>query len=106
MSDRFRRFERAQWPNANVRREAPVILRLGDRTLYGRLDVVVETPEAIVIIDHKSLPGGRAQWLDQARKNAGQLKTYGDAVRAATSPSKPVRKALHLPIAGEILFVE
>ena len=106
MSDRFRRFVDSRWPNATLRREAPILWRIGNRTLTGRLDVVVETADAIVVIDHKSFPGGRAQWLDQARKYAGQLRSYGDAVRAATSQPKPVQVALHLPIGGEVLFVE
>ena len=89
-----------------MRREAPINWRVDGRTLAGRLDLVVEANSEIVVFDHKSFPGGRALWFDQARKYAGQLRSYGDAVRAATSGAKPVRLALHLPIGGEILFVE
>jgi ATP-dependent exoDNAse (exonuclease V) beta subunit len=81
-------------------------MRIGDRTLTGRLDAVVEAADEIIVIDHKSFPGGRAQWLDQARRYAGQLKTYSEAVRAANGSPKAVRVALHLPIGGEVLFIE
>ena len=106
MGARFRQFVTSRWPGATLRREAPINWRVGGRTLAGRLDLVVEANSEIVVFDHKSFPGGRAQWFDQARKYAGQLRSYGDAVRAATSGAKPVRLALHLPIGGEILFVE
>jgi len=106
MSDRFRQFVDERWPNAILHREAPIHWRSGDRTLSGRLDVVVEAPDAIIVIDHKSFPGGRAQWIDQARKHAGQLRSYRDAVSAAMADAKPVCLVLHLPIVGEVLFIE
>ncbi len=106
MGDRFRKFVAGNWPGSTLRREPPILQRIGDRTLRGRLDVVVETDSEIVLIDHKSFPGGRPQWLEQAKKHAGQMRTYREAVRAATSFAKPVRMALHLPISGEVLFIE
>ena len=79
--------------------------RIGDRTLKGRLDAVVDTPDAMIVIDHKSYPGGRAQWIEQARKYAGQLRNYSDAVVSVAAP-RPVTVALHLPVSGTVLFVE
>jgi len=105
MGTRFRKFVDDNWPGALLRREAPITRRIGNQTLRVRLDAVVETPDAIVIIDHKSYPGGRAQWIEQARKYAGQLRTYRDAV-AAVAGSRPVQVALHLPVSGTVLFVE
>jgi hypothetical protein len=104
MGGRFWRFVAERWPNANLRREAPINWRTGDRTLIGRLDLVIDAPNEMVVFDHKSFPGGRAQWFDQARKYAGQLRSYSEAVRVAAA--KPARAALHLPIGGEVLFVE
>jgi ATP-dependent exoDNAse (exonuclease V) beta subunit len=104
MGGRFWRFVAGRWPNAKLRREAPINWRTGDHTLIGRLDLVIDAPSEMVVFDHKSFPGGRAQWFDQARKYAGQLRSYSEAVRVATA--KPVRTALHLPIGGEVLFVE
>ena len=106
MGTRFRSFVDKRWPGAFLRREAPIIYRVGDRTMSGRLDIVVETSDAIIVIDHKSFPGARTDWLDQARKYAGQLRVYGEAIRASLPVRKPVLLALHLPIGGEVLFIE
>lgn len=73
MGTRFRKFIDSRWPDSVLRREAPVTHRRGSRTLSGRLDVIIEATDAIVVIDHKSFPGGEALWLDQAKKHAGQL---------------------------------
>ena len=105
MGTRFLAFIDKRWPQAVLRREAPILYRVGDRTMSGRLDLVIEAPDEIVIIDHKTFPGGRAQRLEQARKYAGQLRLYRDAIRAAVG-AKPVKTALHLPIAGEVFMVE
>ena len=106
MGNRFRQFIDKRWPSAILRREAPITYRMGHQTLSGRLDVVVETSEAIVIVDHKSFPGGRSQWLNQARKHAGQLRVYRDAISASLATPKPIRLALHLPISGEVLMID
>ena len=91
MGTRFRAFVDKRWPGAVLRRETPVVHRMGDRTLSGRLDVVIEASDAVVVIDHKSFPGPRALWLDQARKHAGQLRVYGEALSASLPAPKPVR---------------
>jgi ATP-dependent exoDNAse (exonuclease V) beta subunit len=106
MGSRFQQFVTSRWPDATVRREAPINWRVDGRTLAGRLDVVVEATDEIVVFDHKSFPGGRAQWIDQARKHGGQLRKYGEAVAATAEPRRPIRLAIHLPIGGEVLFVE
>jgi ATP-dependent exoDNAse (exonuclease V) beta subunit len=106
MGTRFRGFVDKHWPGAVLRREAPINYRIGDRTMSGRLDVVVETPDAIIVVDHKSFPGPRPQWLEQAKKHGGQLRLYREAIRASMPVPKPVKLALHLPIAGEVLMVE
>lgn len=63
-----------------------VTCREGGRTLSGRVDAFVETPDVIIVVDHKSFPGARAQWLDQAKMHAGQLLLYGEAITAAMPP--------------------
>lgn len=106
MGDRFRTFIDTGWPNSLLRREAPVTHRIDGRTLSGRIDAVVETEDEIIVIDHKSFPGGGSQWQAQADKYFGQLQLYGDALQAAADAPKRVRMALHLPISGEMLMVE
>jgi ATP-dependent helicase/nuclease subunit A len=106
MSTRFHAFLDKRWPGGILRRETPVTHRLGNRTLSGRIDVIIETPEAMVVIDHKSFPGSRTQWLEQAKRYAAQMRLYSGTLKAATSMPKPIHLALHLPIAGEVLMVE
>ena len=106
MGSRFRAFVESKWPGAIIRREAPITYRIGNRTLSGRIDVFVETADLIIVIDHKSFPGARTQWLDQARRYTGQLRLYGNAITASLPASKRVLLALHLPISGEVLVVE
>jgi ATP-dependent exoDNAse (exonuclease V) beta subunit len=106
MGTRFRVYIDKRWPGAVLRRETPIVHRMGNRTLSGRLDLVVETSDAIIVVDHKSFPGGRPQWLEQARKHAGQLRLYGEAISATWATPKPVQLALHLPISGELLIIQ
>lgn len=105
MGSRFRKCIEDKWPQASIHREAPVVWRNGDRTLSGRIDIYLELPDRIIVIDHKSFPGGRSQWLDQVQKYAGQLNVYADAINASLPDKKLVELALHLPISGELLFL-
>ena len=104
MGDRFRAFVSIRWPAGILRREAPITQRIGDQTLSGRIDAVVETEQEIIIIDHKSFPGGRSQWQAQAEKYYGQLLCYAGTLAAANDEKRAVM-ALHLPISGEVLMI-
>lgn len=106
MGSRFRDFVGKRWPGAVLRREAPIVCRIGDRTLSGRIDLVVETHEVVVVFDHKSFPCAHDKWADQVKKHAGQLRIYRDAIVAALPAPRPVMLALHLPMSGEVLVVE
>jgi len=106
MGSRFRGFIDKRWPDAILRREAPITYRMGHRTLSGRIDVFVEISDAIIVIDHKSFPGNRTQWLEQAKRYTGQLRLYGEAITASIPTPKQIQLALHLPISGEMLMVE
>lgn len=106
MSSRFKKFINEEWPEAILHRESPIVWRDGDRTLSGRIDVYLELPEKIVVIDHKSFPGDRSQWLDQAKKYAAQLKLYADAINASLPEKKIIELALHLPVSGQMLIID
>lgn len=105
-SDRFHAFVAARWPGARIRCEVPVTHRRGNRTLAGRIDVLVETDAELVVIDHKSFPGAKAKWHAQADKYAGQLAVYAEALRAHADGRKSVQTALHLPISGTVLMID
>ena len=76
MGTRFRGFVAGRWPQAVVSREAPILYRVGDRTMSGRLDVVVETPDAIIVVDHKSFPRPHAvaRAGEEARRTVAPLR--------------------------------
>lgn len=105
MSTRFFAFVEQRWPGAILHREAPILQRVGEQTISGRLDAIVETDDEIVIIDHKSFPGGPDQWPAQVKKHAGQLSAYADVLDAHGGGSKQIRLALHLPVSGTVLVV-
>jgi ATP-dependent exoDNAse (exonuclease V) beta subunit len=106
MGSRFRAFVDRRWPGGALMREAPITCRMGERTMSGRIDAIVETPDVIVIFDHKSFPGRASAWVQQVRKHAGQLRLYREAIAAALPAPKLIVLALHLPISGEVLVVE
>jgi len=56
--------------------------------LSGWIDLLVDTPNGWLIVDHKSFPGAQSDWPQQALKYAGQLAGYRQAMLA--SSQKPV----------------
>jgi len=105
-SDRLRTWVNTRWPEATCRYEWPVHqIREGGSELRGFADLVLELPDAIVVIDHKTFPGTRAKGVEKARGFAGQLAAYADAVSIATG--KPVQGCwIHLPVVGVVVRVE
>lgn len=94
----FRRYAATRRVGGVLRREAPNAYRIGGRTLSGRIDAVDEADDELVVIDHRSFPGARIRRHAPAMKYFGQLRLNGEALRAASDKSKPVRTALRLPI--------
>ena len=106
MGESLERWVRARWPDAVWRREWPVLRRLPDGSvLRGTIDLLLETGDGLVVIDHKSFPGDREHALERAKTHAGQLAAYADAVGAATG--RPViGRFVHLPISGWMVPLE
>jgi len=104
-SDAFNAWVLAKWPEALWRREWPIRQRLASGTiLAGAADLVLETADGLVIVDHKSFPGRWDEALERARTHAGQLWAYGEAASAATG--KPFLGAfIHLPTMGIVVPV-
>ncbi len=93
----------ARWPGARVRRESHVTQRLPAGTVVrGQMDLVLETDEGFVIVDHKTYITEDAVTL--SRSFAGQLRTYARALSAATN--KPVLSTwAHLPLSAMLIEV-
>jgi ATP-dependent exoDNAse (exonuclease V) beta subunit len=102
-SDNLRAWIDANWPAATWHREWPVMMRLQQGTvLRGISDLVLETNDGFVVIDHKSFPGNREKAIEAVSGFAGQINAYADAIAKATG--KPVLdRFIHMPIMG-LLF--
>jgi ATP-dependent exoDNAse (exonuclease V) beta subunit len=87
-SDRLRTWVCARWPDARWRHELPVEARIetpsGTRLVSGRIDLLLETPAGLVIIDHKTFPAPHeSAWRKAAREHGVQLMAYVEALRRA-----------------------
>lgn len=86
-SDALRAFVAERWPGAVWHTEIPISALIdtphGRRRIAGSIDLMLETPSGVVIIDHKSFPGRASEWEARALSYAPQLMTYAKAVRLA-----------------------
>ncbi len=105
-SDRLRGYVDKTYGKETIRhREWPIHLRIGDQKASGWIDLLLETPQGYVIIDHKSFPGRMEQWSEQALRYASQLDLYQKAVEKATA--RPVMATMiHMPVLGVIMEVK
>lgn len=89
-----------RWPGAIWRREWPLRRRLSDGSeLHGFADLVLETSEGLVIIDHKCLGGTIAEALGAAASYGAQLAAYAEVFERATGRDV-LGRWLHLPLQG------
>jgi ATP-dependent exoDNAse (exonuclease V) beta subunit len=108
-SDRFRAVADARWPGAIWHREIPVTAFVptpqGPRRLSGSIDLLLETTEGYVIIDHKTFPGTtEPAWRKKCSELAPQLAAYAAALRSV--PGGKVAGAwFHMPLGGGMLEV-
>ena len=80
----FRRFVEQRFAPTRIGVEVPLRHELGDgRSVRGFVDLLAETPDGWLIVDHKSSPQRKSTWRAEALKHAGQLLAYRDALVAA-----------------------
>ncbi|WP_237073449.1 UvrD-helicase domain-containing protein [Prosthecochloris sp. GSB1] len=85
----FRRTLSERWPDGTLHVEVPVEQLLHRaQVLKGQIDLVLETPDGWVIIDHKITVIGQNLWSAKALEYSGQLLEYKQALEAVTG--KPV----------------
>ncbi|MGI6412790.1 MAG: UvrD-helicase domain-containing protein [Syntrophomonadaceae bacterium] len=96
-------FLNQQYPGCRIFKEWPISLRNDkNQLMQGWIDLLLETPDGYVIIDHKSYPGKN---LDERNKEyALQLKAYKEAVEKATG-KRVIDTLLHLPVSGLVLKI-
>jgi ATP-dependent helicase/nuclease subunit A len=73
------------------------------RGVAGAIDLLLDTPDGVVVIDHKTFPGGQPAWAQMATTFAPQMAAYAELLRAA---GKTVLGAwVHFPMAGGVVRV-
>jgi ATP-dependent helicase/nuclease subunit A len=86
------------WPGATWRREWPLRRRLSDGSeLHGFADLVLETSEGLVLIDHKCLGGTLTEALAAAPSYGAQLAAYVEVLERATGRNV-LGRWLHMPL--------
>ena len=75
------------------------------QVVSGFIDLLLETKNGWVIIDHKATPKPRNEWKEIAHGYSGQLLAYKQAIEAATN--QPVIQTwLHFPVGGGLIKLE
>lgn len=100
--DNLRRWITTRWPNALWHREIPITATIpsshGARRIAGIIDLLLELPDGVVVIDHKSYPGGRDSWRTKAGEFAPQFAAYAEALKHAGRVV--LEQWVHFTIAG------
>jgi hypothetical protein len=86
--------------------EWPVTVTLDNgQIINGWIDLLIETDEGWVIIDHKSFPGKRAEWPQKALAYSGQLGAYRAAVERATG-EQVASQWVHFSVGGGLVEIK
>lgn len=64
--------------------EWPMQMKIGEQLMVGTADMLFDTPEGWIVVDHKSYAGPPSSWAKEAEGYAGQLKAYSEALKLAT----------------------
>ncbi len=84
--------------------EHPVELVRGNgQVLRGWIDLVLETEQGWIVIDHKSSPRPRSEWSTEALEHSGQLAAYVDALQGAGLHCAGCW--VHFPVSGGLVEV-
>ncbi|MCR9165147.1 MAG: UvrD-helicase domain-containing protein [bacterium] len=103
-SDRLQGWLRQRWTAATLHREVPLSMVRGTGTLLsGIADLLVETPQGWVVVDHKTHVGSQAELEAYAVGVAGQLGAYAEVLAAMGRPV--VVCMVHFPLSGGAVLV-
>ena len=95
-----------RWPTARRHAEIPVEAMLDNgQVMQGRIDLLLETPDGWILLDHKSNPQGPEKWPEIAHEHSGQLMTYGNAVTQATG-KQVLESWLFFPVSAGAVRIE
>jgi len=101
-ADNLYRWANEIWPGAVWHREMPVFHRLENgQIMRGEADLVLETKDGFVLIDHKS----KISDTKSTANYEGQLAIYAEAL--AVGLGKQCHGArIHLPLAGKLIAMQ
>ena len=108
-SDALRAWVARRWPGAKWRREVTIEVRLpmpdGERRVSGAIDLLLETAEGRVLIDHKTFPGAtESAWRARVKDFLPQMAAYADAV--SRLDDRPLIACwVHLPMGGGMVEI-
>lgn len=101
----FHAWVKQRLPNFRPMAEAFSTQRMvNGQHLNGRIDLLLDTPEGYILIDHKSSPLAMDKWDGLAEEYGGQLAAYSQTVERVTG-RKVKESWLFMPIAGGCLNV-
>ena len=84
--------------------EYPVqLVQDNGQVLHGWIDLLLETEEGWIVIDHKSSPRPRSEWADEALEYSGQLAAYAYALGGAGFDCAGCW--VHFPVSGGLIEV-
>ncbi len=101
---RFRTFVLKRFEPKRILAEVSAAAWLDNGQLArGWIDVLVETADGWVVIDHKSSPRPRSEWHTEALGHSGQLATYRSMIAAAGNLA--LSTWIHFPVSGGMVRV-
>ena len=101
---RLRAVLKAQFGQHRTLVEHPVeLVQNNGQVLHGWIDLLLETENGWIVIDHKSSPRPRSEWADEALKYSGQLAAYASALRGAGLECAGCW--VHFPVGGGLVEV-
>ena len=105
MVERLRACLGQQFQPKQVLVEIPIATtnEIGQR-VEGFIDMLVETSNGWILIDHKSFPGKRSEWSAEAVSYSGQLALYREALNKLKLPVTSVW--IHFAVGGGLVEVE
>ncbi|MBK6741416.1 MAG: PD-(D/E)XK nuclease family protein [Haliea sp.] len=95
----------ARFAPINIHMEYPIhYTNDNGQIIAGWIDLLLETAEGFVLIDHKASPRARSDWEEIALGFSGQLAAYAEGVTRATG--KPVvSRWIHFGVTGGLVEV-
>jgi ATP-dependent exoDNAse (exonuclease V) beta subunit len=103
-AEALRRVIQETWTVRRMRTEVPVMQKAHGRLTSGVADLVVETGDGLVLIDHKVMQGSSDEAIRKAGEYAQQLRAYADILEAAER--RPVQSMwIHLPVQGKLVEI-